>query len=59
MCVGTYTYLWRSKGNLWKLALCFHHVSSRDQTQDIRFGSLCLYLLSRLTNHAPLTPTPA
>jgi hypothetical protein len=33
---------------LWELVLSFYHVGSRDQTQVIRLGVRCIFLLSHL-----------
>lgn len=40
----------RLENNLEVLFLFLHHVGHRDQTQMIRLGSKCLYLLRYLTN---------
>lgn len=50
MCVYKHTHVrgGRGAGNLRKLALCFHHESSRDQTQVTGFGRKHLHLLNYL-----------
>lgn len=44
MCIWTHACMWRSEGNLERLALCFHHVRSRDHTEVAGFGSKHLHL---------------
>ena len=39
-------HVWRSEDNLQEWVLSFHHVDPREQTQVVRLGSKCLYLLS-------------
>lgn len=38
----------RSEGNLGEPVLSFDHVGLGDQTHVVRFGGMCLYLLSNL-----------
>lgn len=49
-CPHEMASMWRSKGNLLKLVLSFHHVDSGDGSQEIRFG--CRHL-PRLSYHGP------
>lgn len=47
VCVHMYVCVWRGESEvLQELALSFHFVGSRNQTQDVRLGGNCHYLLS-------------
>lgn len=46
----TTAHTWRSENSLREWFLSFHHLSSGDQTQVVRFGSKHIYLLSPLTS---------
>lgn len=49
-CVCVIGHVWRAENNLGRLVLYFYHVSARDQTQVIKFGSQQHYPLSYLAS---------
>lgn len=49
MRLHMYGHKWRSEDNLSELILSYHHAGLREQTQAIKLGSKCFYLLSHLT----------
>jgi hypothetical protein len=50
VCVCVYKWMWRLKNSFLKSAASFYHAHPGNQTQVVRIGEKCFFLLSHLIN---------